>query len=325
MTPLETLLKRHYALTPADLTAIPGGWSADAYAARTPKGTYFVKSYDKHRPSIQHWIDRIDLYMPAVLWLHANTPLAPRMNVPILTHSGAYKVEDEGRVLLVFPFLEGTTPGDAHLTPPQIQQLAETLALLHTYGAEIPAPTAALQEDYALPFAEPLAAMLHKSIPNLAAEERHTLVQTTLAPHRTQLRSALDTARTLAATLRSNPPPHVLCHTDVHGFNLLWSAPRLFLIDWEGLRLAPAESDLFSFTDGFFFGYAQPPFLAAYRAARPDYTPNPTALSFYCLRRRLEDIEEFATSILRDPLTPAELTTSLHHLQAECTHLSKPT
>ena len=59
--------------------------------------------------------------------------------------------------------------------------------------------------------------------------------------------------RAQAEALRHAPLRYALCHTDIHGWNLM-QEDRLILIDWEGLKLAPVEADLFSFTETFFFG-----------------------------------------------------------------------
>ena len=77
----------------------------------------------------------------------------------------------------------------------------------------------------------------------------------------------------------------MLCHGDAHGNNVI-QGERLVLADWEDLRWAPPEADLFM--------YAWHPYgrelLEAYTAARPGYRINYSLLHFYALRRRIEDI-----------------------------------
>lgn len=97
----------------------------------------------------------------------------------------------------------------------------------------------------------------------------------------------------------------------------MWNG-NLILIDWEGLSLAPVEADLFSFTDGFFFDYAQELFFSAYQQGQTGYRIDENALAFYRLRRRLEDISEFACSLAYDELSAAETSQSLTALQNEC-------
>ncbi len=303
-------LFNQYNLTVYSAKEVLGGWSASAFIVQTDKGEYFAKVYDKHRPSVQLWIDRMALYMPIVMWLSGNTPLKDKMVAPILTKSADYKAENADFVLIVFPLIKGITLCETQLTSAQITQLADTLALLHSYGAEIPIPTEPLVELFSLPFLSSLDAAVHAD--NIPLGLRKAL-QTNLH----KINKAVDALQLLSEHMRLNPPRQVLCHTDVHGWNLMWSN-RLILIDWEGLRLAPVESDLFSFSDGFFFDYAEEELFAAYKKARPEYTANEMAMHFYRLRRRLEDIAEFAHSIVNDNLTPIEIEESLSCLQKEC-------
>ncbi len=302
-----------YGLNVYAMKEVPGGWSASAFIVQTDKGEYFVKVYDKHRPSVQPWIQRMALYMPAVLWLSANTPLKDKMIAPILAKNAAYKVENINFVLVVFPYVDGKTLCETQLTSEQISQLADILALLHSYGEKTPVPTEQLVELYTLPFLDSLNAAIH-------ADNMPFGLRKALQTHSHEITQAVRALQLLAERMRLNPPLHVLCHTDIHGWNLMWGN-RLILIDWEGLRLAPVESDLFSFSDGFFFGYAKEEFFAAYQKVCPGYTVNETAMNFYRLRRRLEDIAEFAHSMINDNLTASEREKSLFDLQKECAAL----
>lgn len=99
-------------------------------------------------------------------------------------------------------------------------------------------------------------------------------------------------------------------------------ASHLMLIDWEGLKLAPPEADLFSFTRNFFFDYAWEDFMSTYREIRPNYRENSDAMHFYRLRRRLEDISAFTENLLYDNLIEKERELPLKLLEHECSMLS---
>lgn len=312
---IRDALASQYALRVLSLAEVPGGWSARAFSVQTNQGGFFVKAYDKQRPSIQQWIDRVDMYMPVVLWLDAHTTLRGRISAPVLTGEGAYKVDSEGWLLLVFPLIDGETLCEKPLDTEQTRQLADILATLHAHSHDIPFPPAALQETYALPFLDRLHAALdmHNTPQSL---------QNALPPHLDMLAQATDALQHLADTLRKANLPMSLCHTDVHGWNLMWDG-HLILIDWEGLQLAPVEADLFSFTDGFFFDYAGEAFFTAYGKAREGFAINETAMTFYRMRRRLEDIAEFAFSIASDGLSQPEAARSLRYLEKECQALAR--
>lgn len=310
MEKLKRMLLHEYGIQALSLRSVPAGWSASAWQVQARGGGYFLKVYDKNKPSTKIWVERIGIYMPAVLWLNENTKLRGRMTAPILAGDGAYKKEDADFLYLVFPFIHGQTIGGGALSPGQAHEIAQIAAELHAHGAEIPVPTDGLREEYDVSFCAALAGWLE--------EMRHCApLNDALAPHRAALAQAIPALSQAAGALRKAGLRHVLCHTDIHGWNLM-QGESLILIDWEGLKLAPAEADLFSFTDTFFFADAWEDFMAAYRAARKDYQVNEEALRFYRLRRRLEDIHAFAQSILFDPLTEEDRDRSLYYLKREC-------
>jgi len=52
-------------------------------------------------------------------------------------------------------------------------------------------------------------------------------------------------AEELGRRLQDNPPPQVLCHADIHAWNILIDRDnRLYIVDWDEVILAPKERDL---------------------------------------------------------------------------------
>ena len=307
---MKQMLDGEYGIRELSLQEIPSGWSASAWKVHSGCGDYFLKVYDKRKPSAKSWIARIDSYMPVVLWLHGNTELRSKMTAPILAGNGSYKIEDEAYLYMVFPFIDGQTICDEKLRPEQTRTLARIVSELHSYGAEIPVPINSLKETFDVSFCMTL-------IDRLGNMHDPSLLNDALAPHMDALARTAASLQETAALLRNSKVRYVLCHTDIHGWNLM-QAESLVLIDWEGLKLAPAEADLFSFTGTFFFEYAWEDFISVYRAARKGYRVNADAMRFYRLRRRLEDIDAFVESILFDNLAQDELNRSLYYLRREC-------
>lgn len=307
---IQASLYREYGLQALSMQAMPGGWSALAYRVRTREADYFLKAYDRHRQATWRWLDRLDQYMPAVLWLHGNTALHDRITAPLLTRQGAYKWEDGRYLYMLYPFIEGGCPGASMLTPEQVRQVARIIAELHAHGRDIPVPTEGLLETFDTPF----SVVLHERLEALRRRPEPTLA---LEPHLDALSEALPLLQTTEAGLRRAQPRFVLCHTDIHGWNLM-QAETLILIDWEGLMLAPAEADLFAFTDHFFFDYAWKDFMAEYRSVHREYRVHAEAMHYYRLRRRLEDIHEFLQDLLHKDLPRDELDRARQYLLREC-------
>jgi thiamine kinase-like enzyme len=94
--------------------------------------------------------------------------------------------------------------------------------------------------------------------------------------------------------------PYVLCHNDIHGWNVITYDDKLVLLDWEGLRLAPREADLFMFKYERYWGHRWDEFFDVYKKSHPHLEINETAMRFFQLRRRLSDVDEFVNNIVFD-------------------------
>ncbi len=278
------LLREHFGITPLDVFEVKGGWSAKAYRVNLKDETYFLKVYDKSLPTIKPWIERIDDYIPVLGWLSEKPELHERLIKPIKTLNGKYKVETDESVLLLFVYIPELVPNKEGLSRSQLAELAETMALLHTTGKDISFDTQGLTEDISLPFCKQLEEFLNNMGDDTNAPMNNALI-TLISPHADMLRAAIQKTVHLRDTIRLNYSPLVLCHGDAHSNNVI-QGERLVLVDWEDLRWAPAEADLFI--------YAWHPnghaLLEAYSATRGDYRINQELLNFYILRRRIEDL-----------------------------------
>lgn len=307
---MEEMLYNEYGIQVQSLHEIPAGWSASAWKVHSDCGDYFLKVYDKNKPSTKSWVARIDSYMPVVLWMYENTKLQEKMTAPILARDGAYKKEDTEFLYMVFPFIEGSTICSEKLRPKQIREIAQIISELHFYGAEIPVPVNNLIETFDVSFCMTLTDRLmniHDSV----------YLRELLTPYIETITQTIEKLQNIAVLLQNSKMRYCLCHTDIHGWNLIQSE-NLILIDWEGLKLAPVEADLFSFTETFFYDYAWEDLMSIYHTVHENYQINTDAMRFYRLRRRLEDIHEFMESILFDDFSQDDINRPLNYLKQEC-------
>ncbi|MFD0711568.1 aminoglycoside phosphotransferase family protein [Paenibacillus sp. GCM10027626] len=313
---LSHVLHTFYDIKPVKITPQQGGWAALAFKVQDEKRTYFLKMYEKSRASTAKWTALIDTYVPVTVWLMNNSRLQGKLPVPIATNKGTYKCEDEAGVYLLYSYIEGATIGEKQLTAEQAGQLAECVAELHRYpAANFPLDLSALTENYEVPFLQPL----HDRLEGMWEQEWNEELKNVLRPHRKQLVALIDTMLRLSRTLQQRHLPLVFCHTDLHNWNLMQAGGQLILLDWEGLKLAPAEADMMSFTDKAYFRT----FLAIYRERHPQYTVDPDVLQFYRGRRKLEDVWEFMEQLLFDQQTAEDRADSLNHLQRELSELTE--
>ena len=90
-----------------------------------------------------------------------------------------------------------------------------------------------------------------------------------------------------------------------------YKAIGLVLADWEDLRIAPAEADLF-ICAWHRHGNA---LLEAYAAARRGYRINRGMLYFYTLRRRIEDVWADVQRLTREAPRETEAAKLLHQIR----------
>ncbi|WP_236841413.1 aminoglycoside phosphotransferase family protein [Brevibacillus formosus] len=276
--------------------------------------SYFLKVYEKSRASTPKWTALIDKYVPIIQWLSRQNRLHGKLPVPLLTRNAAYKHEDDMGIYQLFLYIEGKTIGSQALNSMQVRQLAEIIAELHLYGEEIPVSTAAIKEDFRIPFAKQFREMLNEDIYRLP-DDANEIVK----PFANILTTRMNDLEKIAEELRGSEVKMKLCHTDIHNWNLMQSGQQLILIDWEGLKLAPVKADLMFLVDQPFFEE----FMVTYRKTHTNYVDNRQALEFYQIRRRLEDICELLEQLLFDEQEEQDRVETIGHLKGELSKVDR--
>lgn len=312
---LTALLAEHYGILSPAFTPVSGGTSALDFRVDSPQGVFFLKVYPSERANTYFWTNRISSYIPVLRWLRQMPELAPHLPEPLPTRSGALFCQDDARVLLLYAFIPGSVLPDNALQPAQVRTHARVTAALHNLRTASPHCPRTESEDYAAAFLPELEGLLADSWDYQLSME----IQRMVAPFEGLLRQrALELIR-LQAALRESALPLVLCHTDLHHWNLMECAGRLIILDWEGVKRAPAESDLMFILS---LPYAAD-FMRVYQQERPGFALNPEALRFVVIRRKLEDIWLFMRALSLDPLEGSMWDQNTRWLQAGLNELGK--
>lgn len=314
---ISTILKNNYGIEATSIEQRPGGWSALAFLVEDIKVKYFLKVYNKKKPSISPWIIAIDRYTPLVKWLHNHTDLQNNLVNPIFTRSQSNKCEDEQYVYLLSEHLEGTTIAEKQLSPNQVKELAKILGILHKNTSNIPNELKKQQvkESFEIDFCEYLSSFIHNDLANT-----DDIVLDIVKPYTGTLLEKIKRMRYLSNTLKSKSHQFVMSHADAHNWNLM-QGQNLMLIDWECVKLAPQEQDLILIITEPYAGQ----FLNEYRKFMKYETPDFDAFEFYFLKRKLEDIWEWIKDLRFEGLVKSEeVTLELLKLNLDaCTRTKK--
>jgi len=282
---IQAILKEHYNIHAKRIVQLAGGWSALAYLISDDNQKYFLKVYDKKRSSSTKWINAIDQYMPIVEWLHGHTTLKKHVVKPTLTNTEMYTCEDEDTVYVLSAFIDGYTIGSSPLKLGQVNEIAKILGTLHRSTEDVPAHLMKQlpRENFDIGFCR----SLYKFIKNDLVS-KHDAVLRIVKPFAGYLLDNIKRMKYLAETLKKKPKQYVLCHGDLHYWNMVQSK-HIKLIDWECANLAPPEQDLILHIAG----QNAELFLSVYRKYITSYELDLDALEFYFLKRRLENVWEW--------------------------------
>ncbi len=205
---------------------------------------------------------------------------------------GAYK-------MILYPFIEGQDGFERELTDHHRKTLGKALKRIHT--AQLPPELSRLipRETFSPQWRERLKSF-QRLMENKAFEDpTATKLAAFMKSKREDISRLVRRTEELAAEVQSQSLEFVLCHTDIHGGNILLSGDdKLFIVDWDNPLLAPKERDLMFIGGGidkiwksereeavFYEGYGGPEI-------------NLAALAYYRYARVIEDLAVIAEQLL---------------------------
>jgi len=293
-TALLRAVDRQYGLAADSIEFLPVGWTAAAYVLRVGGERYFLKLWPGG-----HGADAAVGRLPFVQRL-GSSGFRARVAVPLPTKTGQLSARLPAGVMVLTPFLPGTTlPGWPDWPSAVLTELGRTLVELHAFEA-----------GPVLPFRERFSV-------EIADELRLHLADKVVRPFRGELLDQLDRLTDLQKSARKAVAGRpggglVACHTDLTGDNVLVAPDgRLSVLDWDEARLAPAEQDLALLLHG-----EQPVSVTPLREVLKVYPRDlhPDLIGFFRLRRAVEDFTARVLRLHNDTLSPDETADALDGL-----------
>jgi spectinomycin phosphotransferase len=289
---LISTLRRHYHMVVTGLQFLPVGNDATAWAFKAngqAGGAYFLK------------IKKSPLYAPGVeIPFALNAKGLPQVLAPLPRQDGALWVDLGEFNLILYSFIAGENGGERGLSGSQWSELGRILRAVHTtcLGADLVAKvhTESFQPQWG-PMVRTLDYLLQEVAFNRPCEiELARFWQT----RRNEIFKLLARTEKLGRSLRLEPPGFVLCHADIHPFNILLDGEgSMYIVDWDGLIYAPKERDLM------FIGDPAREVQAFYERYGPVLV-NPLAQAYYHYEWVVQEIGDFGERVfLMEDIGPA--------------------
>ncbi len=285
-------LNTHYTINVITLDLLPLGADIDAsvYKAQAyDKSAYFVKlKRGYHHDSST----TIQLLLHNAGIQHIIAPLKTKAGQP--THH----IEDF--TLIVYPFIEGQDGFSRDLTKDQWITLGKTLRQVHGIHLPPSIKDQIKQESYSPKWRDAVRSIYtHIATQPPIADEVASKLLTFMNEHQQIIKSLIDLAEQLGKKLRRQSHELVLCHSDIHGGNvLLANNGALYIVDWDQPIMAPKERDLMFIGGGvaniWNKPYEEEFFYSGYGKTEIDRE----IITYYRCERIVEDIAVYSQQLL---------------------------
>jgi spectinomycin phosphotransferase len=283
-------LRARFGLAADTVEQLALGYDADAwvYRVHAPQGDRFLKV--RRGP-----VNQASIATPQLL---ADRGI-PHLVAPIPTVAGAM-FDGDDLAFILFPFLEGVSGGDAGMTATQWKELGATMRAIHDLRPTGEFDAILRKED----FVPTKIGLLREVEARIAAGGyEDDVARTELADfwrsRRDQIAFAVNRTEALAPLARDRAGETVICHGDIHAWNVLVTPTgEIVIVDWDSVMLAPRERDLM-FVDGIAGGHAADP--DAFYQGYGDVQLDRVVSDYYGIEWAVQDLAEFASTVFLDP------------------------
>lgn len=284
-----TGLRAAYGLAPAELTFLPLGADVNTAVYRAASGdgpAYFVKL---RRGGFR----AITVSLPAFLKAQGITAVIaplPTLNGRCWAPLGQYR-------MILYPYIEGKNGYEVELSPRNWQEFGAALRALHAIRLPARLRRAIPCETFSNDYRELVTSLLAQAAQTTFIEPCAAQMAALLRQHQHTIRQLVARAGRLAQELQARPLELVPCHADIHAGNLLiGSDSSLYIVDWDGPRLAPREHDL-TLIGGCRL-WNDPRQIAWFNQGYACANIDRTALAYYRSERVIMDLAEFGRQLL---------------------------
>lgn len=284
-------LNANYGIAVNTLTLLPMGadMNASVYKAGGQDGlSYFVKLKRGHRYDMS-------VAILALLYASGIQEIIP----PIKTTDGELTQHINDFRLTVYPFVDGQNGFCYNLTDDQWVTLGKVLRQVHEFDVPSSIKDRIRKETYSGKWREAVRSLDAHIDGNLTGDESALKLQAFMKQHRAAIRRLVDRAESLSQKIQEQSPEFVLCHSDIHGGNVLIDGNgAIYIVDWDEPIMAPKERDLMFIGGGVANVWNNPREGEFFYKGYGKTNINRATLAYYRHERVVEDIAEYGEALL---------------------------
>lgn len=237
---------------------------------------------------------------------------------PIATKSGKLWASLEPFKVILYPYVQGHDGNEVKLSDHQWVELGKAIKKLHSTDLPSSIIRNVPREEFSSKRRQKLEAFLNRIEAETFQEPVAREMALFLKSKNDETLKLISRAEELCQLVQKQSLDQVLCHADLHGWNLLMDEEEsLYVVDWDTLILAPKERDLMFIGAGisdsgrspieeeklFYQGYAQADISQA-------------AIAYYRYERIIEDMTVYCEQIFLSDDVGEDRQKSVEYLKA---------
>lgn len=219
---------------------------------------------------------------------------------PLATKTGQLWTNLASYKAILYPYISGHNGTEAKLSKDNWMQFGAAIKKLHS--TQIPASITKNipQETFSSKWLETVKAFLIRMENEVFQEPVALKMVNFLQSKSAEILKIIEQAQALAITIQKQSLEYVLCHADMHGWNLIVDKEAsLYIVDWDTLIFAPKERDLMFIGAGIWDSrltatQEESLFYQGYGQAKINHD----AIAYYRFERIIQDIGEYCKYIV---------------------------
>lgn len=283
-------VQSEFGLRVASLTFLPLGADTGTAVYRVVSTTgmaYFLK--------LRKGFDTLSVTVPLFLESQGIKEIIP----PLETRSKQGWADFGEHKLILYPFVEGKNGFDMILSDSHKQIFGAALKKIHATRIPLELKSAIPQETFSPRWRDRVKGFQRQVETSVFRDRNARKLANFIKSRHTEIDRLVKRTEELAAELQSQLHELVLCHTDIHGGNILiGNNDQFYIVDWDAPLLAPKERDLMFVGGGIDTlwknEWDESVFYAGYGKVNIDVT----LMAYYRYERVIEDLAAYAEQLL---------------------------
>lgn len=199
----------------------------------------------------------------------------------------------------LYPYVEGRNGVETILSEDQWVQFGAAIKKLHSTDIPNALTRGTPREVFSSKWRETVKAFLMRIEHEVFEEPVAVKMALFLKSKRSEILKLVERAEKLAIIIQKQPLEYILCHADIHGWNLIVDKKgALYIVDWDTLIFAPKERDLMFVGSGIWdSGRTAPEEESLFYKGYGQTNINQDVICYYRFERIIQDIGDYCEYI----------------------------